>query len=86
MFDETKVLQCIEKAIPQYTDSPVVVEYLESVYDAITDGEYDSVTVLDLRIISRLIENGRWLDANYAQNTLYKAMEKRGNAECVISY
>ena len=71
----TFALKRIEDAIPHYTGR--LVNYLENVYDRLTDGLYTSVTVADIRFIERLYMNDRWMDQLYATNTLYKMIENK---------
>ena len=67
-----KIQKEIEKAIPHYEDHPRVQFYLDTIYILIADGQLSSVTLSDVKFISRLNENGVYMDGNYATNTLYK--------------
>ena len=70
----------------QYTESsPVTSRWADNLFVRL-DEDMESVTMMDLQVLGRFLENGIWADAHLAQNMVYKLMKERGQAEGMLSF
>jgi hypothetical protein len=58
--------------------SPQVSKWANDLYVKHTEGRYNEITLSDIAVASCLCENGHWLPPNYAQNRIYKLLDRQG--------
>lgn len=78
MIDLDKVCRAIEAAAGYYEKSaPPVEQWLDDLYRRI-HGQPDEVRLSELLAVERLLENGQWMQPNYAANAIYKLQHRLG--------
>lgn len=59
------------------TSAPTVHDYLDGLYIRISTKPSD-VRLSEMLFVETLIEDGHWMQANYAANRVYKLMHRLG--------
>lgn len=65
--------------------SPAVYDYLDGLYRRVCVSQGEEVRLVELVIVRGLYENGRWEQANYAQNRIYRLMHRLGMDTRLVS-
>lgn len=90
LFDYVHVMDVLRECCFHYEiSSPVVSEYANELYMQMQD-DIRSITLADFITIN-LLSDGQygkenWIDANYAQNIVYKRLVETGNGTGILSF